>query len=416
MAVSVLPRFVGMMVLCMVGGVAEAQPTITNLGTAMWESETAGYGVSDDGTVVVGTGLSYQFVQYAFRWSVGTGMQDLGFLPGGWDAWAYAVSGDGSTLAGIGNGGFVGYHVTRWTTKDGLEDLGTLPGKQASVGYGVNDDGSMIVGYSGGAADVPTRAFRWMSGTGMEDLGTYKDWPNSGARGISRDGRVVVGTVSQKYPVIAQRAFRWVEDTGFEELSLLTGDIDSHSSGVSGDGLVTVGWSGNLSKPGYSAVRWTNEGIESLGPPPSQWSIANAVSGHGEVVVGGMKIGPDQRAFIWTKASGLMELDDYLMGLGVDVTGWELRSVYGISFDGKSLTGYGNYKSDGYRAFLVNGLPGVQPTCAPDCDASGMLNIDDFICFQTLYAIGDPAADCDGSGVLEIDDFICFQTAYAVGC
>ncbi len=57
-----------------------------------------------------------------------------------------------------------------------------------------------------------------------------------------------------------------------------------------------------------------------------------------------------------------------------------------------------------------------QAPCPPDCDSSGTLNIDDFICFQTRYAIGDPSADCDASGGLNIDDFICFQTAFAIGC
>jgi hypothetical protein len=59
---------------------------------------------------------------------------------------------------------------------------------------------------------------------------------------------------------------------------------------------------------------------------------------------------------------------------------------------------------------------GFAVACYPDCDASGILNIDDFICFQTFYAIGDPYADCDASGNLNIDDFICFQTFYAIGC
>ncbi len=54
--------------------------------------------------------------------------------------------------------------------------------------------------------------------------------------------------------------------------------------------------------------------------------------------------------------------------------------------------------------------------CYPDCDLSGALQIDDFICFQTYFAIGDAYADCDESGSLEIDDFICFQTSFAVGC
>ncbi len=54
--------------------------------------------------------------------------------------------------------------------------------------------------------------------------------------------------------------------------------------------------------------------------------------------------------------------------------------------------------------------------CIADCDKNDSLDIDDFICYQTLYAIGDPKADCDSDGKLLIDDFICFQTAYAIGC
>jgi Concanavalin A-like lectin/glucanases superfamily/Immunoglobulin I-set domain len=61
-------------------------------------------------------------------------------------------------------------------------------------------------------------------------------------------------------------------------------------------------------------------------------------------------------------------------------------------------------------------VPASLIICYADCDCSGTLNIDDFICFQTTYAIGDPAADCDADGTLNIDDFICFQTLFAVGC
>lgn len=56
------------------------------------------------------------------------------------------------------------------------------------------------------------------------------------------------------------------------------------------------------------------------------------------------------------------------------------------------------------------------PGCYADCDASGELDIDDFICFQTIFALGGPSADCDGDASLTIDDFICFQTLFAIGC
>jgi hypothetical protein len=54
--------------------------------------------------------------------------------------------------------------------------------------------------------------------------------------------------------------------------------------------------------------------------------------------------------------------------------------------------------------------------CYANCDCSAVLDINDFICFQTNFAIAEPAADCDESGTLSIDDFICFQTLYALGC
>jgi V8-like Glu-specific endopeptidase len=58
----------------------------------------------------------------------------------------------------------------------------------------------------------------------------------------------------------------------------------------------------------------------------------------------------------------------------------------------------------------------TEAACYPDCDLDGVLTIDDFICFQTYFAVADPYADCDGDGVLTIDDFICFQTFFAIGC
>ncbi len=54
--------------------------------------------------------------------------------------------------------------------------------------------------------------------------------------------------------------------------------------------------------------------------------------------------------------------------------------------------------------------------CYADCDASGGLDFFDFLCFQNLFAAGDPAADCDASGGLDFFDFLCFQNAFAAGC
>ena len=57
-----------------------------------------------------------------------------------------------------------------------------------------------------------------------------------------------------------------------------------------------------------------------------------------------------------------------------------------------------------------------------NCDRSStppVLNVNDFICFQTKFAAGEPTANCDLSTtppVLNVNDFICFQTKFAAGC
>jgi hypothetical protein len=56
--------------------------------------------------------------------------------------------------------------------------------------------------------------------------------------------------------------------------------------------------------------------------------------------------------------------------------------------------------------------------CLADCNDDDELNIDDFICFTTNFAIGTLTAgtDCDQNFKLTIDDFICFQTNFVLGC
>ncbi|MCC6660015.1 MAG: hypothetical protein IT437_03925 [Phycisphaerales bacterium] len=54
--------------------------------------------------------------------------------------------------------------------------------------------------------------------------------------------------------------------------------------------------------------------------------------------------------------------------------------------------------------------------CYPDCNGDGALNLADFGCFTTKFALGDPYADCNGDGVRNLADFGCFTTRFALGC
>jgi hypothetical protein len=61
-------------------------------------------------------------------------------------------------------------------------------------------------------------------------------------------------------------------------------------------------------------------------------------------------------------------------------------------------------------------MAGGTAPCYPDCNGDAVLNLADFGCFQTKFALGDPYADCNGDSVLNLADFGCFQTKFALGC
>ena len=63
---------------------------------------------------------------------------------------------------------------------------------------------------------------------------------------------------------------------------------------------------------------------------------------------------------------------------------------------------------------LLNGQGGAP--CYPDCNADSLLNLADFGCFTTKFALGGAYADCNTDGVRNLADFGCFTTKFALGC
>jgi probable HAF family extracellular repeat protein len=191
------------------------------------------------------------------------------------------------------------------------------------------------------------------------------------------------------------------------------GGFYSQAYAASADGSVIVGfgWSGL----GVEAFRWTQQtGMVGLGDLPGGdfESFAAGVSADGRVVTGYSRSASSQyEAFFWTPETGMLNLREYLISKGVNnLAGRQLVIGQRISANGKYIVGVALNPNEGFVAFL-----GSEP-CYADCDSSGSLDIDDFICYQTLFATGDFNADCDGDKHIDIDDFICFQTAFGAGC
>ncbi|MFN0131620.1 MAG: hypothetical protein ACKVW3_03660 [Phycisphaerales bacterium] len=76
----------------------------------------------------------------------------------------------------------------------------------------------------------------------------------------------------------------------------------------------------------------------------------------------------------------------------------------------------------GVDRFRIVGFTCGTATCYANCDGSTsapILNVNDFVCFQNLFAAGSSLANCDGSTippVLNVNDFVCFQNAFSAGC
>ncbi|MDP2808941.1 MAG: autotransporter domain-containing protein [Rhodocyclaceae bacterium] len=341
-------KLIALAIAALSTGTAQAQSAFTPMGDlAGGGFSSTAYGVSGDGSVVVGSsdiGNAWE----AFRWTQAGGMVGLGDLPNGsFYSFAYGVSSDGSVVVGSGNGSN-GTEAFRWTSA-GMVGLGDLPeGNAYSIAYGVSGDGSVVVGL--GYSITGQEAFRWTS-AGMVGLGDLPEGTfSSVAYGVNSDGSVVVGRGTS---LSGNEAFRWTS-AGMVGLGDLPGStFNSAAYGVSGDGSVVVGYGYSLS--GREAFRWTSAGMVGLGDLTGSTfnSAARGVSSDGSVVVGYGTTISGNEAFRWTAATGMQRVADWLTAAGVTVApGYMMETAYGVSADGSVVVGSSSGPS-GTEAFIA---------------------------------------------------------------
>ncbi len=296
--------------------------------------------VSADGSVAVGYVQLSLSEQEAIRYDNGV-ITRLGDLAGGLiQSQAFAVSDDGSVIVGRGLGAS-GSEAFRWENGV-MTGLGDLPGGVfESAANAVSADGSVITGGSRSTAGL--QGFRWENGTmtGIPGLAGGVNFSSIGL-GISDDGSVIVG---DSWNGSGFEAYRW-------ENGVTTGlgiefapGLSSTASDTSDDGSVVVG--ATATSTGQQAMRWENGVMTSLGSltPFVVNGGATAVSGDGSIVVG-TSLDPfvffGRSATIWNETDGLLRLGDFLANdLALNLDGWVLQTVEGISDDGTTLVGLG---------------------------------------------------------------------------
>ncbi len=393
------------------------EPGFWLTGLAPGTTQGAVTSLTQDGQVAAGWSVGLvggKVLGPGFTWTSSGGRNDFGFLAGmPATSGASSINNLGIIVGVMSDGNNLQPRAYLWTGSGPLQDLGLLPGETRSSASDLSDDGNVVVGHAehGTWTYYTGQAFRWTPTQGMQGLGYAKAGDFlSDARAVSRDGKAIVGISGP----IGTDAFVWTEAGGMKILPKLPNPtlFDTHANGVNADGSVVVGDSPHES--GFKhAVRWVNGQVEDLATFGA-FSTAYAVSDNGAVVGGAFSASPSF-GFVWTEVTGMREAHEYLGLFGMNVPSpYQIEYVYAISGDGLTFGGQAKNQTTGVREGFVATVPAA--TCKADCDASGELDIDDFICFQTRFAISDPYADCDASGGLDIDDFICFQTLFAIGC
>lgn len=214
----------------------------------------------------------------------------------------WAISGDGGTVVGLAwiNAGTA--HAVAWNADEGVIDLGAMP-DGSSRANAVNGDGSIVVGWMDWKATVWRKnpAGGYFPGTHLlfNPLGN----PNSDTNQpgecntISADGAWIGG-----YGDYANNDQPWVwsEITGVINLGSMDGMGRGYVSSLSADGSVAVGW------------------------------------------FDGQFFGDPRKAFIWTQAGGLQDLNVYATSvLSVSLGSKQLYTASDISPDGRYITGSG---------------------------------------------------------------------------
>jgi probable HAF family extracellular repeat protein len=356
--------------------------------------------------------------QPSFTWTRDGGRNDFGLFPGTPPVnYATGLSDNGIAVGYVWTGGFSDTsRAYRWTGSGPLEDLGLLPGWATSEASSISGDGGVIAGTVRNGETA--QAMRWTPSGGMQGLGWLPGSNYSAAHGVSRDGSTIVG--GNIDGALQFKAFTWREDEGMKALpNLPNAPLEASALAASADGSAIVGTSDSPNGKSH-AVRWIDGTVEDLvsGPYSGFHSSAYATSDDGSIIGGSIQMGgsADFEAFVWNASMGMVELDNYLVSFGINVpANYKLNHVFAMSGDGLTFGGQArNLLTNQFEGFVAT-IP-EDSACLPDCDASGQLNIDDFICFQTFFALGELKADCDASGTLNIDDFICFQTGFSLGC
>lgn len=311
-------------------------------------------------------------VTHAFRWTRGSRMIDLD--PAGiTDSVATAINNKGHV---VGSAWFLvdsqsARHAFHWTPQAGIVDL--TPGASVSGAYDINDVGT-AVGFVGVPSGAPEGLpFRWTRAEGIVPL-TPLSSRGSAATDINAAGQITGTSIfaGQEW----DKAFFWSRQDGM--LNIGSGTATTSEAGrLNEKGLVV----GVVGEP-FESVRpmaWTRAGglLEFAGTGSDIDGVPRDVNNAGQVV-GDL----ENRAFIWSRASGLLDLNTRIAGAP---PGLVLRSARSIS-DGGSIVAFSN---TGLVLLVPRSAHNVAPVAGP-IQVAGAVRVNALLSFSAAFKDADP--------------------------
>ena len=308
---------------------------------------------------------------HAFRWTRGAGMTDLD-PDGSADSVATAINNNGHVVgrAWFSESGQTARHAFRWTPRNGLLDL--TPGASVSGAFDINDAGTVVgfVGIPNG--DPEGWPWRWTQEEGLAPLTTFSS-RGSAATDINAAGQITGTSVFSTGG--RDHAFFWSQPSGIVDLG--SGRADTSAAGRINDKGLVIGVVGDP----FVAVRpmaWTRSSglVEFAGTGNTVEGVPRDVNNAGQVV-GDL----DDRAFIWTRGGGVVDLNTRVKGAP---PGLVLRSARSIS-DGGSIVAFAN---TGLVLLVPRGGHNAAPVAGPIM-AAGALRAGTLSSFSAGFTDGD---------------------------
>jgi hypothetical protein len=286
---------------------------------------------------------------------------------------ASAITPDGHTIASRAHAGAADNTVGAvLVTQQGTTNtyLGTLTGVVSySAANALSDDGSVVYGFSRySVANGDFQAFRWTAATGMVAIPFPRRGDNGsfpGPRCCSADGRVMVGSSNNLDSGLdvdfqpGAQAFRYLYGSGVTPLSFLPGGTWNSAVALTPQGDIALGVGDSAAVPNGEVMLWNarNHKTTSLGTPDASLFPDNfgGLTADAHVVVMNFSDASFNYTSYVRNQHGWSAFQPALQAAGVDLTGWVLSEIFGVSRDGTLLYGQGLH--NGYGEGWVAEVP-----------------------------------------------------------